>query len=112
MKTICRTIILSLICILCVSDGLAQEDPAVSLRKQIEAAATPQDRIRLQLKLADELNATGHKEEAIQQLQLVANSGVFDPIAFYNLGNAFARLGESEAAVAAYRKAIEQRKGQ
>jgi tetratricopeptide (TPR) repeat protein len=112
MKTICRTIILCLICILCVSDGLAQEDPAVSLRKQIAAAATPQDRIRLQLKLADQLNATGHKEEAIQQLQLVANSGVFDPIAFYNLGNAFARLGESEAAVAAYRKAIEQRKGQ
>src|SRR5689334_7022246 len=112
MKTICRTIILSLICILCVSDGLAQEDPAVSLRKQIEAAATPQDRIRLQLKLADQLNATGHKEEAIQQLQLVANSGVFDPIAFYNLGNAFARLGESEASIAAYRKAIEQRKGQ
>ena len=112
MKTFCRIFFLSLICILCVSDGLAQEDPAVSLRKQIEAAATPQDRIRLQLKLADQLNTTGHKEEALQQLQLVANSGVFDPIAFYNLGNAFARLGESEAAVAAYRKAIEQRKGQ
>src|SRR5690349_18120397 len=112
MNTIGRIIILSLICILSMSAGLAQGDPAVSLRKQIEAAATPQDRIRLQLKLADQLIATGHQPEGLQELQLVANSGVFDPISFYNLGNAFARLGESEAAVAAYLKAIDQRKGQ
>lgn len=112
MNTIGRIIILSLICILSMSTGLAQGDPAVSLRKQIETAATPQDRIRLQLKLADQLITTGHQPEGLQELQLVANSGVFDPISFYNLGNAFARLGESEAAVAAYQKAIEQRKGQ
>ena len=112
MNIIARTIILFLICILSVSAVLAQRDPVVTLRNQIEDAATPQDRIRLQLKLADELIATGHKSEALQELQLVANSGVFDPIAFYNLGNAFARLGESEAAIAAYRKAIDQRKGQ
>ena len=112
MNTIGRIIILSLICILSMSAGLAQVDPAVSLRNQIETAATPQDRIRLQLKLADQLITTGHKPEGLQQLQLVANSGVFDPISFYNLGNAFARSGESEAAIAAYQKAIEQRKGQ
>ena len=112
MNIIARGIILVLICVLSVSAGLAQRDPVVTLRNQIESAATPQDRIRLQLKLADELITTGHKSEALQELQLVANSGVFDPIAFYNLGNAFARLGESEAAIAAYRKAIEQRKGQ
>jgi len=112
MNIIARTIILFLICILSVSAVLAQRDSVVTLRNQIEDAATPQDRIRLQLKLADELIATGHKSEALQELQLVANSGVFDPIAFYNLGNAFARLGESEAAIAAYRKAIDQRKGQ
>ena len=111
MYTISRIIILSLICILSVSASFAQSDPVVNLRNQIEEAA-PQDRIRLQLKLADQLIATGHTPEALQELQRVANSGVFDPISFYNLGNAFARLGESEAAVAAYRKAIEQRKGQ
>jgi tetratricopeptide (TPR) repeat protein len=112
MNIIARTIILFLICILSVSAVLAQRDPVVTLRNQIEDAATPPDRIRLQLKLADELIATGHKSEALQELQLVANSGVFDPVAFYNLGNAFARLGESEAAIDAYRKAIDQRKGQ
>jgi tetratricopeptide (TPR) repeat protein len=112
MNKIGRIIILFLICILSVSAGLAQGDPAVSLRNQIETATTPQDRIHLQLKLADLLITTGHQSEGLQELQLVANSGVFDPIAFYNLGNAFARLGESEAAIAAYRKAIEQRKGQ
>jgi tetratricopeptide (TPR) repeat protein len=34
-----------------------------------------------------------------------------DPIGFYNLGNDYARRGENEAAIAAYRKAIEQRNG-
>lgn len=111
MNTTSRIIILFLMCGLTVSAGFAQADPVVSLRNQIEAAAKPQDRIRLQLKLADHLVTTGHKSEALQELQLVANSDVFDPIAFYNLGNSFARLGESEAAVAAYRKAIHQRKG-
>src|SRR5689334_3802640 len=112
MNIIARTIILFLICILSVSAVLAQRDPVVTLRNQIEDAATPQDRIRLQLKLADQLISTGHTSEALQELQLVANSGVFDPVSFYNLGNAFARLGESESAVVAYRKAIDQRKGQ
>jgi tetratricopeptide (TPR) repeat protein len=114
MHTTCRIIVMFLICFLSVSAGFAQADqePVARLRNQIEEAATPQDRIRLELKLADELSTTGHKPEALQELQLVANSGVFDPISFYNLGNAFARLGESEASIAAYRKAIDQRKGQ
>jgi tetratricopeptide (TPR) repeat protein len=34
-----------------------------------------------------------------------------DPVGFYNLGNACARRGDNEAAIAAYRKAIEQRNG-
>ena len=111
MNAIACIIILFLICGLAVSEGFAQADPMVTLRNQIEAAATPQDRMRLQLKLADHLITTGHRSEALEELQLVANSDVFDPISFYNLGNAFARLGESEAAIAAYRKAIDQRKG-
>src|ERR1051325_11448635 len=112
MNMFFRIFILSLICLVVVSVGFAQGDPVVTLRSQIEAAATPQDRIRLQLKLPDPLVTTAHKSEALQDLQRVANSGVFDPISFYNLGNAFARLGESEASIAAYRKAIDQRNGQ
>lgn len=86
-------------------------DPVASLREQIQAAATPADRNRLQLKLADLLASTGHKTEALAELQLIAKSDSFDPTGFYNLGNSFARLGDSEAAIAAYRTAIEQRKG-
>ena len=87
-------------------------DPVKSLRDQIEVAASPSDRIRLQLKLADLLVTHGRRTEGMAELQLIAGSGSFDPIGFYNLGNSFARLGESEAAINAYRRAIEQRKGQ
>ena len=86
-------------------------DPVTSLRDQIQAAATPVERNRLQLKLADLLASTGHKTEALAELQLMAQSDEFDPTGFYNLGNSFARLGDSEAAIAAYRTAIDQRKG-
>lgn len=64
-----------------------------------------------QLKRAQELINSGHRSEALVELYKVANSNGFDPAGFYNLGNAFARLGESEAAISAYRRAIEQRKG-
>ncbi len=86
-------------------------DPVTSLRDEIAAAATDSDRNRLQLKLADLLLATGQKTEALAELQLVADSSAFDPVSFYNLGNSFARLGETEPAINAYRTAIEQRKG-
>jgi tetratricopeptide (TPR) repeat protein len=86
-------------------------DPVTSLRDEIAAAATDSDRNRLQLKLADLLLNTGHKTEALAELELVANSNAFDPVNFYNLGNSFARLGETESAINAYRTAIEQRKG-
>jgi tetratricopeptide (TPR) repeat protein len=41
----------------------------------------------------------------------IPDSNAVDPIGFYNLGNAYARRGDNEAAIAAYRKAIEQRHG-
>lgn len=110
-------IIFSLILLLTASfNVLAQDvdntpDPVASLRDQIHAAPTASDRIRLQLQLAELLVSTGHKTEALKELQLIANSGSFDPIGFYNLGNSFARIGETEAAIDAYRTAIEQRKG-
>ena len=86
-------------------------DPVTSLRDQIATASTAPDRTRLQLKLADLLANTGHKTEALAELQKIASSNSYDPIGFYNLGNSFARLGETESAINAYGTAIEQRKG-
>ena len=91
--------------------NVVDEDPIQALRAQIEAASLIQDRNRLQLKLAEELVKTGHKTEALKELFLVLNGNGYDPVGFYNLGNAFARLGESQSAITAYQRAIEQRKG-
>ena len=87
------------------------EDPIKTLRDQIDAASIVQDRNRLQLKLAEELVKTGHKTEALAELFKVLNANGFDPVSYYNVGNAFARLGETDPAVTAYRRAIEQRNG-
>lgn len=86
-------------------------DPVAVLRDQISAAPNDAERNRLQLKLADLLLTTGHRTEAVAELNAIANSNSFDPVGFYNLGNSFARLGESDAAINAYRIAIEQRNG-
>ena len=87
------------------------DDPVKALRDQIEAATTPQEGNRLRLKLADELVKTGYKTEALKELSTIFAGKDFDPVTYYNLGNAFARLGETESAMAAYRRAIEQRNG-
>ena len=86
-------------------------DAVVRLREQIASTTETPERNSLQLQLAELLQSTGHKPEAIVELNKIASSNSFDPVGFYNLGNAFARLGESESAIAAYRVAIEQRKG-
>jgi tetratricopeptide (TPR) repeat protein len=81
------------------------------LRAQINDAAEGPERLKLRLKLADLLVTEGDKTEAVAELHRVATSEVLDPASFYNLGNAFARLAETDGAVGAYRKAIEQRRG-
>ena len=86
-------------------------DPIMTLRDQIDAAPTPQDQIRLRLQLAEELASSGKKVEAVNELHSLTGLDVFDPQGFYNAGNALARLGDTDEAVNAYRKAIEQRKG-
>jgi tetratricopeptide (TPR) repeat protein len=72
---------------------------------------TASERNAEQLKAAQELVDNGKRSEAMVELNKIAASSDFDPTGFYNLGNAFARLGETDAAVSAYRRAIEQRKG-
>ena len=111
MKIIIQFSILALICVLPVFGQEPSPDTPESLRDQITAATTYPERIRLQLKLADLLVNTGHKDDALKELFVIANSGGFDPTGFYNLGNSFARLGESEAALRAYNEAITQRRG-
>jgi len=91
--------------------GNAPQDTVASLLEQIDAAPSGPDRIRLQLKLAEQLVAGGEKTEATTELHAITNADVFDPQGFYNAGNALARLGDYDEAIKAYRKAIEQRKG-
>lgn len=90
---------------------ITSSDPILSLRDQIDAASSDQERIRLRLKLVDHFVTTERKSDALAELRLIANSNVFDPPGFYNVGNSFARLGETDGAIDAYRKAIDQRKG-
>ena len=87
------------------------DDPLKALRDQIAAASVVQERNRLQLKLADELVKAGHKTEALKELSAILEGNAFDPISYYNAGNAFVRIGETESAITAYRRAIEQRNG-
>jgi tetratricopeptide (TPR) repeat protein len=86
-------------------------DSFQSLRDQINAAPSGPERIRLQLKLAEQFDAVEHKAEAIEELRAIADTDVFDPQDFFNAGNAFARMGASDDAIRVYRKAIDQRKG-
>ncbi len=83
----------------------------VALRDEMYAATNEQVRARLQLKLVNHFIAAGRKQEAIAALKAMSEEDRFDPQGFYNIGNAQARLGESEGAIKSYRKAIEQRKG-
>ena len=59
----------------------------------------------------EELLATNKKAEALSELHLITSTDVFDPQSFYNAGNSLARLDDNNGAVEAYRKAIDQRKG-
>jgi tetratricopeptide (TPR) repeat protein len=86
------------------------KDPLTVLRDKI-AEAEGAERIRLQVKLAEELVAADKKTEALAELRAITATDVFDPSSFYNAGNSFARLGENTSAIEAYKKAIEQRNG-
>lgn len=91
--------------------GTSSPDDATFLRDQIVAAPSGPERIRLQLRLAEQLIAAGQKAEAKTELHTITQSDAFDPHGFYNAGNALARVGDYDEAINAYRKAVEQRKG-
>jgi len=81
------------------------------LRAQVNDATSSDERARLQHTLVDYLIALNHKSEAVAELRLMMREERFDPTGFYNIGNDLARLGDSNTAVDAYRKAINQRHG-
>ena len=88
------------------------EDPwFTTQREQINAATAPAERTRLQFQLADQLAEAGMKSEAIAELHLLAAEERFDPSGLFNIGNRLVRLGDAPGAIEAYRKAIDQRKG-
>lgn len=91
-----------------VEKGMPRLD---QLRAQINAATSSDERARLQHTLVDYLVALNRKSEAVAELRLMMREDRFDPAGFYNIGNDLARLGDSNTAVDAYRKAINQRRG-
>src|SRR2546423_4999076 len=94
-----------------LKDASKGDDGADELRAQIASAASPSERARLQRELAERLAGSGRESEAVKLLREMLSEERFDPPFFYNTGNALARLGESDAAVEAYRKAVAQRHG-
>ncbi|CAN5787484.1 hypothetical protein BH18ACI4_BH18ACI4_12750 [soil metagenome] len=89
----------------------AAGEAETSKQPAVDVNPTPEARLREQLKVVEQMVAQGLKQEALAELQSLAAEDRFDPQGFYNIGNAFARLEATDAAISAYRKAIEQRKG-
>src|SRR2546423_1033090 len=94
-----------------LKDASKGDDGADELRAQVASAASASERARLERELAERLAESGRKSEAVKLLREMLSEERFDPPFFYNTGNALARLGESDAAIEAYRKAVAQRHG-
>jgi tetratricopeptide (TPR) repeat protein len=82
-----------------------------ALRSRAVSEKDGAERGRLQRVLAERLASAGRRAEAVELLRAMLVEERFDPPFFYNTGNALARLGESGAAIEAYRKAAGQRRG-
>jgi tetratricopeptide (TPR) repeat protein len=96
----------------------AAETADATAENSAENAGAPADeskdaagRARQRQEEASRLAESGDKAEAVALLRSMLAEDRFDPQFFYNTGNALARLGESEAAADAYRKAVAQRHG-
>lgn len=93
------------------STDQTKPDRVSLLRAQIADAKTEIERVRLQRTLVDYLIALGRNSEAAVELRAMLSAVSLDAASYYNIGNGLARLGESEQAVTAYRKAIDARQG-
>ncbi len=95
-----------------LSSPVADEDGEVEgLRARIASEKDGAERGRLRRALAERLASEGRRGEAVELLRAMLGEERFDPPYFYNTGNTLARLGESSAAIEAYRKAAGQRRG-
>jgi tetratricopeptide (TPR) repeat protein len=94
-----------------VTDQAPKTDRITALRAQIAEATNVDERARLQRTLVDYLIALNRRSEATKELREMVRENRIDPVGFYNIGNALARLGDTPTAIDAYRKAIDQRKG-
>jgi tetratricopeptide (TPR) repeat protein len=81
------------------------------LRAQVEDAKDERERGRLRRMLVDYLVSLDQKHEAVEELRSMMREERFDPVGFYNIGNALVRLDDANTAIDAYRKAISQRHG-
>ncbi|HVG32494.1 MAG TPA: tetratricopeptide repeat protein [Pyrinomonadaceae bacterium] len=88
-----------------------KNDRITTLRAQITETTDKAERARLQRTLVDYLIALNRQSEAVKELREMMRENRVDPVGFYNIGNALARLGDTPTAIDAYRKAIEQRHG-
>ncbi len=93
------------------SNETGSTDRLETLRAKIKAAKNEGERARVRRMLIDYLVAMNKKDEALKELHAMAQEERFDPVSFYNIGNALARLGDDDGAIEAYHKAIEQRRG-
>ena len=91
--------------------GQAAETARAEEAPRAEGPQSPAERARERQAAAERLAESGNKAEAVAMLRAMLSEERFDPPFFYNTGNALARLGESEAAAEAYRKAVAQRRG-
>ena len=92
-------------------DEAKGESRLSTLRGQIEDAKDERERARLRRMLVDYLVSLDQKHEAVTELRSMMREERFDPVGFYNIGNALVRLDDANTAVDAYRKAISQRHG-
>jgi tetratricopeptide (TPR) repeat protein len=98
--------------VFCIAPAPAQKSDRIStLRAQIAETTDKNERARLQRTLVDYLIALNRKSEAITELRAMMRENRVDAVGFYNIGNALARLGDTDTAIDAYRKAISQRRG-
>ncbi len=93
------------------ANGQPKTDRVSVLRSQIQDAKSEVERVRLQRTLVDYLIALGRPTEAAVELRAMLSAENLDPASYYNIGNGLARLGDSEQAILAYRKAIDARQG-